>query len=267
MTACWRTTKAFAPRTRISIEDKRRLDDHIAALSELDRKVKDSAAPPPAVCTAKRPASGASIGEKNVAEMVRDYGLLNDVIAMAFACGVSRIAAVAINNEFTDYSGASWHQDVAHQHTDPAKQALLVEANRTAFQAAMVDLAAKLDAYEDAPGVSVLDNTLVQWSQESGNNTHDNYAMTVVTFGSAGGFFKTGRFVDYRSRHCRPLQLAAAGSFTGSGWPMRCSRWAYLRRTTSWRFARLRRSRGSSGNLYAPEIPLQTGKPLPLITG
>jgi Protein of unknown function (DUF1552) len=189
-----------ASNRRLSMEDRRRLDEHIVKLNELDRRIRDSSAPPPAMCTATRPASGGSpsAGGGNVAQQTKDYGLLNDVIAMAFACGVSRIATMQNDGGFNSYSG-SWHQEVAHQHTSAGPQALLAAANRACFQATILDLAAKLDAFEDSPGVTVLDNTLLQWSQESGNMTHDNYAMTVVTFGSAGGYFKTGRFVDYRS--------------------------------------------------------------------
>ncbi len=253
---------------RLSIEDKRRLDDHVAALNELDRRVKDSAAPPPAICTATRPASGVRAGCSSVADGTKNYGLLNDVIAMAFACGASRVAAVVVNCDFSDYSGASWHQDVAHQHTDPVKQALLFAANRAAFQATTLDLAAKLDKFEDSPGVSVLDSTLLQWVQESGNITHDNAAMTVVTFGSAGGYFKTGRFVDYRSggigqykseygilyRQWLATALQAMGippsDFENGSQPGYGD------------------VRGSIGNkAYAPEVFTQSSKPLPLITG
>ncbi|HZH02825.1 MAG TPA: hypothetical protein VEY30_03505, partial [Myxococcaceae bacterium] len=60
-------------------------------------------------------------------------------------------------------------------------------------------LARKLDAIEESPGVTVLDNSLVQWTQESGPLTHDAQDLAVVTFGSAAGFFKTGMNVDYRS--------------------------------------------------------------------
>lgn len=249
---------------RLSKEDKRRLDDHIAALDELDRRVKDSSGPS-AMCDAKKPSTGVSVGSGNHSQQVRDYRLLNDVIAMALGCGVSRVATVAVNTNFADYSG-SWHQDVAHQHVDPGKQEILVAANRSTFQSTMLDLAAKLDAFEDTPGVSLLDNSLVQWIQESGPNTHDNYAMTVVTFGSAGGFFKTGRFVDYRSgkkgpygqlpgilyRQWLATALQAMGippsAYEEGGQPGYGD------------------VRGSNGANYASGIFAQSGKPLPLIT-
>jgi len=53
----------------------------------------------------------------------------------------------------------------------------------------------------------VLDHSLVQWTQESGVVTHDPIEMTVVTAGSADGFFTTGNYCDYRN-----LQKPAAKS-------------------------------------------------------
>lgn len=249
---------------RLSAEDKRRLDDHVAALNELDRRISDVSGPS-AMCEAKKPATGVSPGSGNVSQQSRDYRLLNDVIAMALACGVTRIASVGVKANFSDYSTGSWHQDVAHMHMNADKQAILAAANRATFQATMLDLAAKLDAFEDSPGVSLLDNSLVQWSQESGPNTHDNYAMTVVTFGSAGGYFKTGRFVDFRSG-----KKGAYGAEPGilyRQWlgtalqSMGIPPSAYEEGQPGYGD-----TRGSTGANYASGIFAQSGKPLPLVT-
>lgn len=251
---------------RLSVEDRRRLDDHVAALNELDRRLSD-ATPISATCSSTKPAASVSPNSGGgLAKNQREFRLLNDVIAMAFACGVSRVASVAVNQNFADYSG-SWHQDVAHMHKDPAKQALLLAANRATFEATTLDLAAKLDAFEDSPGVSVLDNTLVQWTQESGDNTHDNYAMSVVTFGAAGGFFKTGRFVDYRSGIVGPYDSKRgifyrqwlATALQAMGIPQ-----ADFESAGQPGYGDARGSVG--GKLYAPEVFTQSGKPLPLIT-
>ncbi len=249
---------------RLSAEDKRRLDDHVAGLNELDRRISDDSGPS-ATCEAKKPATGVSPGSGNLSQQSRDYRLLNDVIAMAFSCGVTRIAAVNVRGTFSDYSTGSWHQDVAHMHMNADKQAVLAAANRATFQATLLDLAAKLDAYEDTPGVSVLDNSLLQWAQESGPNTHDNYAHTVVTFGSAGGFFKTGRFVDYRSGKKGPYgQLPGilyrqwlATALQSMGIPPS----AYEGGQPGYGD-----TRGSTGANYASGIFAQSGKPLPLVT-
>jgi len=251
---------------RLSGEDKRRLDDHIGALNELDRRINDAVVASPRTCNAQRPSMGVNAGSRGLAQSSRDYRLLNDVIAMAFGCGVTRISSVVVQSDFADYSG-SWHQDVAHKHEEPGPQALLFAANRACFQATTLDLAAKLDAFEDSPGVSVLDNTLLQWVQESGNLTHDNYGMTVVTFGSAGGYLKTGRFVDFRSGKVGQFKSQygifyrqwLATALQAMGIPPADFEYA---RQPGYGDAR----GGNGGNNYAPEIFLQCSKPLPLVT-
>jgi hypothetical protein len=124
---------------------------------------------------------------------------LNDVIVAAFLCGTSRIAVVKINeSSFVDYAG-DWHQDVAHQWSSDEPQRLLQQANQAAFERAVLDLAYKLDV-EDADGQTILDNSIVQWTQESGEQTHESRSAPVVTFGGAGGNLKVGNYCDYRKR-------------------------------------------------------------------
>ncbi|MCP6756702.1 hypothetical protein NL533_34265, partial [Klebsiella pneumoniae] len=66
------------------------------------------------------------------------------------------------------------------------------------FENVFLYLAQKLDAIDDGNGFSVLDNTLMVWSQECCMASHDSYSIPIVTFGSAAGYFNTGMYVDYR---------------------------------------------------------------------
>lgn len=178
---------------RLSTEDKQRLDDHMDRLSELERRVNSGAGERRASCgESLRPTEQ---GGNHLEEL----SLTNDVIATAFLCGTSRIAIVKVREEaFVDYAG-DWHQDVAHQHFDPEPQALLREVNQLVFERVLVDLAYKLDV-EEAPGEKVLDSTLIQWTQESGDITHENRSVPTITFGGARGALKTGLYCDYRKR-------------------------------------------------------------------
>lgn len=181
---------------RLSSEDRRRIDDHMARLSELERRLSLTSN---VTCSASKPnADSRSLTNDLRRTDPQFFSLVNDVIAMAFACDTSRIATVCVISTFMmDYSG-NWHQDVAHNAMQPGPQSLLVDSHQRTFEATIVDLAAKLDQIEDGPGQTVLDNTLVQWTQESGPSTHDAQAMPIITFGGAGGYFKTGHYVDYR---------------------------------------------------------------------
>ena len=185
---------------RLSARDRQRLDEHVQRIDELQRRL----------------AVAVSCGEIPVpdtdSEMLQwdpsyyvdpelnaqYWQLFNDVIVAAFICGTSRIAVLGIVDQFADYAG-DWHQDVAHQGhlPDGAQQDLVVQRHQRIFEDVFVDLIAKLDI-EDAGGGTILDNTLVQWTQESGLMTHESVDSTVVTAGGAAGCWRTGQYIDYR---------------------------------------------------------------------
>lgn len=189
--------------TRLSANDKQRLDDHIAKLAEVERRVKaggGSTVVAPS-CTASKPSQSATVLDQDIvplAEAKRRFALLVDVVALAMVCGTSRIATIFQLYPFSDYRG-DWHQEVAHQASTEANQALLTQSNQAQFETIALNLAAQLDAVEEVPGRTVLDSTLLVWGQESGWSTHDSQDMNLITFGSANGFFKTGHYVDYRN--------------------------------------------------------------------
>jgi hypothetical protein len=136
--------------------------------------------------------------------MRRHYQLYNDVVAAAFICGTSRVATIMSTEHWsTDPStgGEAWHQEVAHRSAEPdgVRQQAMLDSHREFFEAVFLDLANKLDV-EEADGRTFLDNSLLFWTQESGATTHDPVSMPVVTAGSAGGYFRTGQYVDYRDR-------------------------------------------------------------------
>lgn len=176
---------------RLGAADRQRLDDHLDRLAELERRLNAT------------PVSRASCGDLEPPVSGSDYGAqmeaLIDVVVAAFTCGTSRIAVMGLEEERFVADNADWHQSVAHQHFTEEAQLKLFEANQKAFEVLFVALANKLDV-EEAPGVTVLDNTLMMWSQESGADTHYSRSVPIVTFGGAAGQLRTGNAVDYRNQ-------------------------------------------------------------------
>lgn len=192
---------AFGDAQRISAADKTRLDDHMQRLSELQRRVSvvatcDNVVAPSRV--AKAGDSGVDYETVDYKATIQWYQTFNDVIVAAFICGTSRIAVINSPEQWSPYSGGSWHQNIAHTAaTDSNAQKILVEGHRQEFESLFLDLVTKLDV-EEADGKTYLDNSLVWWTQESGYSTHSPMSMPIVTAGSAAGYFKTGYSVDYR---------------------------------------------------------------------
>lgn len=186
---------------RLSAKDKQRLDDHMDRVHELERKLNVNAS-----CGDIQVPTASSSDELNNSSYSVDpesqkrfWQLMNDVIAAAFACNTSRIVTMNVADHFSSFVG-DWHQDVAHQANVSADQhEIIYQAHQRVFEDVFLDLASKLDALEDASGGTVLDHTLVQWTQESGCVTHEPIEMCVLTAGSADGFFTTGNYCDYRN--------------------------------------------------------------------
>jgi hypothetical protein len=180
---------------RLSSNDRQRLEDHIARVAELERKLSAVAS-----CgDVDAPSQDSDQHFGNTEADAIAYGkLFGDVAVTAFMCGTSRIGVLGYGGteRFTAYGG-DWHQEVAHQWQTPDRQDLLVRSYQSLFANVFADIAAQLDV-EEAPGMTYLDNSLLVWSQESGMETHGSISIPVVTFGSAAGYFKTGQFIDYR---------------------------------------------------------------------
>lgn len=197
--------------TRLSRADRDRLDDHIQRVSELQRRINTMAtcttpsAPPAPYATA---GSGAVTYNapfaQNPVEQAAWYRVMNDLIVAAFACGMSRIAVGLINPNLSTYAG-DWHQDVAHQAdvADGMRQDVLWHSYNAFFKDIFLDLAAKLDGVNVGTGKTLLDQSMVCWTQECGQRTHDYRDAAVVGFGGAGGRLATGIGVDYRNLNLR----------------------------------------------------------------
>lgn len=201
---------------RLSEADRRRLDDHIDRVDELQRKLNIQVS-----CGDVQPPTSSSTDEWGSSFPVdpeaqkRFWQLINDVIAVAFACNTCRVVTMNIGDTFSDFQG-DWHQDVAHQaNVSAAQHDILAQAHQRFFEDVFLDLVAKLDAVQDPSGGTVLDHSLVQWTQESGCVTHDPIEMAVVTAGSADGFFTTGNYCDYRNLQ-KPAAVAGGGNLVDS---------------------------------------------------
>jgi len=187
--------------TRMSANDKQRLDDHIARIAELERKLTaGTTTSSGAACAAvKTPTDDANKhGGNTPDDVAKQLDLFNEVAAAAFMCGTSRIAVLCFGDtaRFVSYGG-DWHQEVAHQWQLADKQALLVQSYQRFFERVLLDMVNRLDV-EEAPGMTFLDNSLLVWTQECGMETHGSVSIPVVTFGSAAGHMNTGLLCDYR---------------------------------------------------------------------
>ncbi len=178
---------------RISSIDRQRLNDHMDRLAELQRRLAAGPVQRTATC------EGFTAPTRPDNDYRAEMRMCADVIAVGFLCGTSRIAVMGLHEDSYEAPVPDWHQEVAHLWDTPEAQVKLVSANQAVFEQVFLYLAARLDV-EDAPGHTVLDDTLMVWSQESGESTHNSRSIPVITAGGAGGAMNTGLYADYRNR-------------------------------------------------------------------
>ena len=191
---------------RISVGDLQRLNQHVEMMFEVERKIK--------VCNAlsnvgelpSKPTFNSDAYWKHHSfphdpdENKLYCHLMNDITVMAFNSGVSRVATWCHNIHFTEDLINDWHGQVAHSGLGATKsQAYVLGYNQGTFEHILVDLASKLDAVSLPNGGTLLDNSLLMQTNEGGQITHHSGCVNypVVTAGGAGGYFNTGKFVDF----------------------------------------------------------------------
>ena len=209
---------------RLSKGDLLRLNQHVEQMFEVERKLKVSAliqVPnlPDHVCglegsgsagadckgkTSKHWDHHSGSTMRQSANMNADYcDLMADIIAVAFSSGVSRIATWRQTLTFADTLIGDWHGQVAHSGLGSSvAQQWTLGYNQGTFEHVLVRLAAKLDAIQMGDGSTLLDNSLLMQNSEAGQITHHSGCVhyPVVMAGGAGGYFKTGMFVDFSDK-------------------------------------------------------------------
>lgn len=173
---------------RLGAEDRQRLNAHVEHIATTQQKVKQFSA----VCQQLQPTV-------NPDDRSMVLQTMNDVIVGLIACGMCNSFmgwAQALVSEDPD----QWHV-WSHQGWDNDNGAIadsgsydnMVEQTRGVMKDMCLDLASKLDA------LGLLDNCLIACIQEHNKRGHESWNVPAITFGSAGGAFKTGQYVDFRN--------------------------------------------------------------------
>ena len=199
---------AFGAGARLGAQDRQRLNRYMDRLNDIRAALSSSVG---VQCSELSDRSG--LPRDAYASMYTPDNAIaiNDIIMAGFMCDSSRLAVVRVDNPWTDAmeSDGGYHE-VAHNAaslesgTPERLHGLLVEGKRNWFAQAFMQLISRLDTIPEGEG-TMLDNTLVWWGQEAGPVTHHGDNIPIITFGSAGGRFNTGRYFDFRNRDVDPL--------------------------------------------------------------
>jgi hypothetical protein len=187
---------------KISSADRAKLDEYLASVRDLERKIERlradkskaddrAAAQGQSLLTMKRPENG-------LPEDYRDHAhLMLDIVALAFQTDKTRIATLILARDlsglyypFLDVNQA--HHGASHSDTSEAYERVArFHLSQLAY------LAGKLEAMPEGNG-TVLDNSCLMFmSNMFSGSRHDNTKLPIVTAGSLGGTLQTGRVLDY----------------------------------------------------------------------
>jgi len=90
------------------------------------------------------------------------------------------------------------HHTLSHLGDDDAAAVDKLTRINNWYAQQLAGLLSRLAAVPDVDGSTLLDNTLVLWSNElAKGNTHSRMGAPYVLAGHAGGALRAGRFLDY----------------------------------------------------------------------
>lgn len=206
----------------LSAADRQRLDQHMTRLAELEARIaQDPGSGGGARCQLPAPPSSLDTGgefDADVSQVTALFDRMVDLIVLAFACDVTRIATLDVtkmviptaqpfgmgDSQNANSAGReNWHYQ-AHAWDQAAIEWLTLGAEWVA-QHVILRLLDGLDDTEEPDGESLLHHSAVIWSNELSFN-HLAYSLPTCLWGRAGGTLATGRYIDYIN-HDRPVRF------------------------------------------------------------
>ncbi|MBX3249329.1 MAG: DUF1552 domain-containing protein [Myxococcales bacterium] len=208
----------------LSAADRRTLERHLAHLAELEARLEGPGMGPgatPGACEPRAPGAIDTGGEFDVSvpAITGFWEAMVDVVALALACDVTRVATIDVakmvipeaggtfgmgDSENPNAAGRSnWHLQ-AHEW-DANAQRWIGLGNQWVAQTVVHRLLTRLGEVSERDGQSLLHHSLVLWGNELSFN-HLNYSMPTVLFGRAGGRVRAGRYIDYID-HDQPIRF------------------------------------------------------------
>jgi Protein of unknown function (DUF1552) len=196
-------------RGRLAGEEQAKLDEHLAALHDIEARL-TSPGYTPVSCGTPTPPPGtappvSSFGGSDA--VPANTSLHFDILAQAFACDRTRYVAARWGENLdgpipylfgTDVAGM--HGDVAHVAGDTgpagdlARQRLAKVNNWYAQR--LAEFCTRLQSIPEGGG-TLLDNTLIVWSPDFGPDVHGGLNLPHILLGGAQGRFRMGRYLNF----------------------------------------------------------------------
>jgi hypothetical protein len=187
--------------SKLGADDRLKLEAHVAAVGEIQKRLEKGIINFDGQC---QPLDlGAPIDHDRVANMPNIGRLQLDLLAMAFACDLTRVGSVMWSPSTSDHV-YTWvdeniregHHSLAHKGDEDAPKVQQNTQVNAWFSEQLAYFISKLKAIPEGDG-TVFDNTVIFWTNEQAKgNNHSRRRMPYLLAGSAGGYFRTGRYLS-----------------------------------------------------------------------
>lgn len=174
--------------------DRRKLDEYLTAVRELEMRIESSERFAAALPDATRPKGI----PKEYAQHIR---LMYDLLALAFQTDTTRISSFIVahdgdNRQYPQIGVRDGHHDLSHHGNDESKKQQIAKINRFHLEQ-FAYFAQKLQTIREGDG-TLLDNCMIVYGSGLGDgNRHNHDDLPVLFVGRGGGAIRTGRHIRH----------------------------------------------------------------------
>ncbi len=203
-------------------EEYSKLDAHLSAIRAMEQGLQAGSVPSvqPACAIPSRPN-----GDQATRKAMEVFKIESDMVAAAIACDVTRVFTMQWGMEgshsgghWPEAAGSAYDNDCNHNISHLAGYSAQDYIDLSKLKArGVLTLCDALSAIPEGNG-TVLDNTVIMWSSANRDGGHTSDNLPTVLIGSCGGYFSTGRFLEYQGENHAKLLLSiaeAAGASIG----------------------------------------------------
>jgi hypothetical protein len=181
-------------RARLGGADRRKLDEYLSSVRELEVRLGQTARPSPP----GSPKGSAPGDPKDYADHLR---LMSDCLALAFQGDLTRVATFVFANDGSNRSYRfidvpEGHHDMSHHGGDKNKQAKIQKINRFHISQ-LAYLLEKLKSIKEGAGTLLDQVMIVYGSGISDGNRHNHENLPILLAGGGGGTLQGGRHLQF----------------------------------------------------------------------
>ncbi len=197
----------------LGADDRRKLDEYLAAVRDVERRIEVAAKRPPG------PDAPSLLGDPRWEQVVtvpsgagipEDYmeydRVMTDLITVAFAADLTRVAVLTHGGyrSYPEVGVKRGHHDLQHHEGAPDKREDLRKVDRFNMEL----FSSALDRFREIREgeATLLDNSLVLWASGMSNgNRHARENLPLLLAGRGGGSVQTGRYIDFNWKKLTPV--------------------------------------------------------------